>query len=294
MVEDNAPPVNPASILTEHPSGSSAPLQTHGEHRGSEVPPRGTAMMTPPVTPPLITTPTTKPPIESLSFPLTSSSTESIPASATTPKRATQPVPSSPTPLRRTPSKQHIHKPSSGNTPHHHHVAPPPDGTILELTIMTLSQRQANVKILATRTLDELGQRVESLLGIPRSAMRFRKNGVDIPPRSATSDPSYIAALILERPLWRYGICSGDVLLIYLDANAGAGSSTSLGVSSMTSTPRGSSSPFSALAAAAAPPQPSPFRDGVSLLPPGTPQKRAPPSPYKEIPSWLRDGSAGR
>lgn len=172
------------------------------------------------------------------------------------------------TPVRRSRSSgSSVARPLQGPSPSRptpSRSAPPPEGTIFDLTIMTLSRRQASVKILASRTLDELAQRVEALLGIPKRAMRFKKGGVDL----VVPDGNH------SKALWQYEIKTGDLLLIYLEATASATCTSAIGGVATNLV------------------QSSPFRDRVSLLPEGTPQKAAPPSPYKQIPSWLRSDGA--
>lgn len=138
--------------------------------------------------------------------------------------------------------------PRHGSRPH----TPPPspsqsqEPAMLDVTLATLSHRQVSVRILSTRTVHELAQRVETLLGLPADQVRIRKGSVDLGPAHHT--------------LVSCGVQSGDVLVIRVDPSSAA---------SVTA---------------------SPFRNRVSLLPPGMSAPRnTPPSPYKEIPSWMKE-----
>ncbi|CUG88880.1 Hypothetical protein, putative [Bodo saltans] len=137
---------------------------------------------------------------------------------------------------------------------------PPPasDDTMLDLSIATLSGRQANVRILAGRSVNELAARMETLIGVPLQQIRFKCNGVDLP-----SGPQSLRSV---------GVRSGDHVFIRLDTGA---SSSATGV-------QGARSASSTAA--------SPFKQRTTLFGSAAstgPQGGAAASPFKELPSWL-------
>jgi hypothetical protein len=126
---------------------------------------------------------------------------------------------------------------------------------MLELLISTLSGRQASVRILAGRSVNELAARMESLIGVPLQQIRFKCNGADLP-----SGPQSLRSL---------GVRSGDHVLIRLDTSV-ASHGTSVSAA-------------------------SPFKERVTLFGgstgaaavPGAGRLSVPSSPFKELPSWL-------
>lgn len=122
-------------------------------------------------------------------------------------------------------------------------IAPVSDDTILELFLLTLSSRQATIRIMAGRSTMELASRVETLLGIPQDQVCFKWNGEDLPKAHTPG-------------LGALGIRSGDSILIRMQQASTSG------------------------------PQASPFKGRVSLL--SAPSASLPPSPFKQLPDWLR------
>lgn len=84
--------------------------------------------------------------------------------------------------------------------------SPADDNTMLDLFITTLSGRQANIRILAGRSVNELAARMETLIGLPLQQIRFKCNGVDLP-----NGPQSLRSL---------GVRSGDEVVIRLDGTA--------------------------------------------------------------------------